>query len=158
MAKKITALNETTTINDENLIPLIQGNETKAITKENFQIGLKPVVLYDNSTGSNGTITLNDSVTNYSYIEIYYRSNDGYLSSKKVIAGNNYVDLVAFQPLKTANVVTYAKLRVVSINNNTISTRQEDGDFFAKEILVSDTGYQQTATNNIFITRVLGYK
>ena len=36
MAKKITALNETTTISDSDLIPIVQNNETKSITKQDL--------------------------------------------------------------------------------------------------------------------------
>ena len=33
-----------------------------------------PIVLYDNESGSTGNITLNDSIANYKYITIYYKS------------------------------------------------------------------------------------
>ena len=155
---KISELTQTTTITDDDLIPIVQSNETKSITKENFQIGLKPVTLYENSEGSNATITLSDDVNNYEYIEIFYRSNDSYLSSKKIIAGNYYTELVAYQPNRSGDTEMYMKFRVISINNNTISTRQDSGGYFIKESVLTASGYQQFANNYIYITRVLGYK
>lgn len=128
-------------------------NEIKQVVND-----LNPVVLYNNPTGSNGTITLSDDVNNYSYIEIFYLSNDGYLSSKKIIAGNDYTELVSYQPNRSGDVEIYFKFRVVYINNNTISTAQDSGGSFIKEVLLSANGYQQFANNYIYITRVLGYK
>lgn len=47
-------------------------------------IQAKPKTLYDNSSGSNGTITLNESAANFSYLEIHYFSdlNNDYGSVK----------------------------------------------------------------------------
>lgn len=128
-------------------------NEIKQVVND-----LNPVTLYNNSLGSNGTITLSDDVNNYEYIEIFYLSNDGYLSSKKIIAGNGYTELVSYQPNRSSDSEICFKFRVVSINNNTISTGQDSGGYFIKEVVLSANGYQQFANNYIYITRVLGYK
>lgn len=128
-------------------------NEIKQVVNE-----FNPVVLYNNSTGSNSTITLSDNVNNYSYIEIFYKSNDDYVGSKKIIAENSYADLIAYQPQTINENAFYIKTRIVSINNNTISTRQGSNGYYAKEVILSTNGYQQNGNNYIYITRVLGYK
>lgn len=119
---------------------------------------LYPVVLYNNPSGSNGTITLSDNVTNYSFIEIYYKSNDDYVDSKKLVGANCNACLVAYQPNRSGDNEAYIKFRVITINDNTISTRQNSGGYFIKEIVLTTDGYQQFANNYIYITRVLGYK
>lgn len=50
---------------------------------------LERTVLYNNETGSNSTITLNDSVEKYEDIEIFYRNNDKYYNSIKINKPNN---------------------------------------------------------------------
>lgn len=47
------------------------------------------VSLYNNSSGTTNTVTLNDSAANYSYIEIYYRGNSAAYLFQKVYAPNN---------------------------------------------------------------------
>ena len=119
---------------------------------------LYPVVLYNNPTGSNSTITLSDNVTNYSFIEIYYKSNDDYVDSKKLVGANGNTSLVAYQPNRSGDPEAYIKFRVISINNNTISTRQDSGGYYIKELSLSTNGISQYANNFIYITKVLGYK
>ena len=119
---------------------------------------LKPVVLYNNPSGSNSTIELSDSVTNYSFIEIYYHSNDDYEGYKKLIAQNGNTVLYEFQPQTNNEDALYLKLRVITINGNTISTRQGSTGYYIKEVFFSTNGYQQYANNYIYITKVLGYK
>lgn len=140
-------------IPDVNKVTADNMNEIKQVVNE-----LNPVVLYNNSSGSNSTITLSDDVNNYSYIEIFYKSNDDYVGSKKLIGANCNTDLVSYQPNRSSDSDIYMKFRVITINNNTISTKQDSNGYFIKEVLLNANGYQQFANNYIYITRVLGYK
>lgn len=57
---------------------------------------LKGTVLYENETGTNGDVTLNDNIKNYKYIEIFYQvQKDGVaVKSEKVNVNlDNYVNL-----------------------------------------------------------------
>ena len=61
MAKKITALDETTTINDENLVPIVQGNETKYV-----KVGtLSPTPMY-----CVATITTSPTISSNYYVPL----------------------------------------------------------------------------------------
>ena len=75
---------------------LVKGNKIFNGIIPRYQ-NLIPTTLYDNPSGSNGTITLSDNITNYSYVEIYFRTNDGagFRGSQKieVVNGNNAVSL-----------------------------------------------------------------
>lgn len=47
-----------------------------------------PITLYNNSSGTNGTVTLSNSAGNYNYLEIFYGVSGGSLQSVKVFAPN----------------------------------------------------------------------
>ena len=120
----------------------------------NIENYLKGIVLYDNSSGNNGTLTLSDNLSNYQYIELFYRNNDGYLGSAKVYKPNGkYTTLMSFTGM--TNSAVYVKFRVIKMNENTIST---DSTRY-REFLLADSGigsWQQT--NYIYLTKVIGYK
>lgn len=50
---------------------------------------LKGEVLFEGST--TGNITLNDSVSNYDILEIFYKNQDGYSDSKRIHSPNNKI-------------------------------------------------------------------
>ena len=61
----------------------------------NHKVVTEGTVLYENTNGSNGNITLNDSVENYKYIEISaYKSDDNSLFPTQKFY-NNYQNCVA---------------------------------------------------------------
>lgn len=110
----------------------------------------KPITLYEGTTA--GNITLNDDVSNYKYIEIYYHDNDAVFNSVKVEDANN--KLVQFYGGYFAAPEFYQKNGRAKINGNTIS--------FESSITIELTynKYPQiTEGSNIFaIVKVLGYK
>ena len=108
-----------------------------------------PTTLYNNSNGSNGAITLSDNITNYSYVEIYFRTNDGagFRGSQKieVVNGTNAISLQFIHPV-SGNY--YIKAREIQISGKQLTT------IWSKEIYsggMSDSNY-------IYITKILGYK
>ena len=149
-------INKVTDDNMNEIKSVVNNNASETSTNTNDITSLKnlvPTILYDASTGSTGTITLSDSSANYSYLEIYFYTNDGWQYKgyqKCMLEGNN----TTFHSLTTFWSDTsgrcYLKTRFISISGTTIST----------------TGYSEvnlggggaTATNNIYIRRVLGYK
>lgn len=120
----------------------------------NIENYLKGIVLYDNSSGNNGTITLNDSLSNYEFIEIFYRNNDNYLESKKVYKPNGkYTTLMSFTGM--TNTAVYVKFKVIKMNDKTISTESTR----YREFLLADSGIGSWKQSNyIYITKVIGYK
>ena len=108
-----------------------------------------PVVLYDNSTGTNGSVTLSSSAGNYTYLEIFYRGNDNQYSSVKVYSPNGKD--VSLLVGNTYNSRIYFKQKVVSISGTSISNVNYSQGMF--------NATQQTwvGDNNIYITRVIGY-
>ena len=108
-------------------------------------------VLYENNNGSNETITLNDSVSNYKFIEIFYKSNDSAYSSVRVDTPNG--KRVSLQAFWSVDNYCYGKIKQVSIDNNKINN-------LAAQQLVIGSGVSPTISlsNFIYITKVIGYK
>lgn len=109
----------------------------------------KPTILWQGTSTQSG-ITLSESVVNYSYLEIYFHTNDGsgYRGSQKVVTGAG---------------TTIASLQYIHCDT------QNHYWIKAREILINGTsitnnGYIETGTNGtssanyIYITKVLGYK
>ena len=109
-----------------------------------------PVVLYNDATGTNGSVTLSSSAANYTYLEIFYRGNDSQYSSVKVFEpdGKQVSMLVSL----TYNNQIYFKQKIVTISGTSISNKNYSQGWFNNS---NQQGW--SADNNIYITRVLGY-
>ena len=148
---------ETFNTMQDNIEDAINDVDDKVDIIEDDILPLKPKILYNNSEGSNGTITLSDDINNYNYIEIYYKSNDNYYGYKKVIAQNCEVDLVSFQPNMSNTTDYYMKMRCITINNNSISTKVDNNIGYYKEINHTISGQTTFGNNSMYITKVIGY-
>lgn len=113
---------------------------------------LVPTILYDNSSGNNGNITLSDSVANYDYIEIFYKNNDDTYASVKVSnADGKNAMLLTLMPHATG----YLKGTIVSIatTNITISS------YYSQTTLPNNGAIVVNQSQNYhYITKVVGYK
>ena len=112
--------------------------------------GTKEVVLYDNPTGSSGTITLSDSSANYTYLEIFYRNNDNIYSSLKVYQPNGKQITMMSNWASGANGM-YLKGDRGTISGKTITINSSTQVFLGGSVNVAGGNYH-------FITRVVGYK
>lgn len=127
------------------------GGRVQILGNKAENIQYKPVVLYENSNGSNSNITLNDSVENYECLEIFYKDNVNRFNSGKIynpngseffmVTGNAYSNGSAFIRFKT-----------VVINNTSITNSTYS------ELGISSSTQNVTNGNSIYITRVVGYK
>ncbi len=107
-------------------------------------------VLYNNASGTAGTVTLSDSAENYTYFEIFYRSSgDNACGSVKVFNPNG--KLVHLGTIHYIADYDYAKFAIVSVSGSMITFRQN------YQITLKNNGSTYSAENAIFITRVVGY-
>ena len=107
-------------------------------------------VLYNSASGTAGTVTLSDSVENYTYIEIFYRSSgDNACGSVKVFSPNG--KLVHLGTIHYIADYDYAKFALVSVSGSMITFNQN------YQIILKNNGSEYSAENAIFITRVVGY-
>lgn len=126
-------------------------SQTKAYSQEyvNGKISdLTPVVLYDDPTGSNTTVTLNSSSANFSYLEIYFKNNDNFYSSQKVADPNG--KSVCLISTFTGGVNYVIKFAGASISGTSITI----DDYWEFNL----NGASRIAPSNTYITKVIGYK
>ncbi len=109
-----------------------------------------PEVLYNDATGTNGTVTLSNSSANYSYLEIFYRNNDNQYSSVKVYNPNGkYVSLLTTYMASSYFMLKGARIQISNDKINKLG--YYEGNAYNQATLTSNA-------NNTYITRVLGYK
>lgn len=107
-------------------------------------------VLYNNASGTAGTVTLSDSAENYTYLEIFYRSSgDNACGSVKVFNPNG--KLVHLGTIHYIADYDYAKFALVSVSGSMITFNQN------YQIILKNNGSSYSAENAIYITRVVGY-
>lgn len=107
-------------------------------------------VLYNNASGTAGTVTLSDSVENYTYLEIFYRSSgDNACGSVKVFSPNG--KLVHLGTIHYIADYDYAKFALVNISDSMITFSQN------YQITLKTNGSVYSAENAIYIMRVVGY-
>lgn len=107
-------------------------------------------VLYNNASGTAGTVTLSDSAENYTYLEIFYRSSgDNACGSVKVFNPNG--KLVHLGTIHYIADYDYAKFALVNVSGSMITFSQN------YQITLKNNGSEYSAENAIYITRVVGY-
>ena len=122
---------------------------------------LNETVLYNDSNGSNSSISLSETAANFKYLEIFYRTNDNYYGSVKIFEPNGKNAMLDGEypySYESTQLSSYAKRSVVSINGTSISPIN-----YAEVTIICNTSGDNgkghiTHTNNVFITRVIGYR
>ena len=119
------------------------------------QDGMIPVgvELYNDTTGSNTSVTLSQSASNFSYLEIFYRSNDNMYGSTKVYSpdGKSFNITVTRSTGSTTSSTVYLKTADFSISGTSIAL----GNYAEIQYLTNEN-YTIYTNNVIYITRVVG--
>lgn len=107
------------------------------------------VVLFTGST--NGAITLEKSVEEFKYIEIFYADNDETYSSVKVFEPNNkYVDLTTLA--RWGNTFYIKQKRILISGEKITNGNTTEAQFTAAPKITINT-----TANNINVTKIIGY-
>jgi len=109
--------------------------------------------LYLSSSGSSGTITLSENVTNFSYIEIFGHTNSGENVYTKVCNANGKTFNLEGGYLATNNIWQEIRARF-KVNGTTISKEYE---YYINTTSDGGTSMGQQG-NNVFIDRVVGLR
>lgn len=114
---------------------------------------LVPVLLYDNSSGTTGTVTLSETAENFSYLEIFYcDNNSNQYQSKKIYSPNGKkITLSNIEPSQNGNNM-YFRTSQYTINGQNITFSYSS----FTNIWVDGPAMESTAYNKI--VRVIGYK
>lgn len=108
-------------------------------------------VLYNNSSGTTGTVTLSESVANFKYIEIFTKDDNSRYDYTKVFEPNNKeVELIGCYINKDC---TNLKHTMVKIVDKTITPIQ-----FKDTLVYNPSSSDYGGLNYIKIVRVCGYK
>lgn len=101
---------------------------------------------------SNAAITLSETSANFKYIEVFFRDNDGTYSSAKVYEPNNkFVDLTT---LARWSSTFYIKQKRIGISGTKIT----NGNTTEIQFTTAPKITMKNDANNIYITRVVGYR
>ena len=99
---------------------------------------------------------MNDSVSNYSEIEIYFMNDGNYINTTKAMNNTN-VSLNTIH--SNTSGYLYINSRVINVNGNAITTL--DNRYSKTTLKIYSDGENENATehiNNIKIYKVVGYK
>ena len=122
-------------------------------------VKLQPTVLYDNASGTTGTITLSETSANFSYLEIFYKDTKPLgagqpHNSIKVSAPNEkVVSLFIFTPDETTGLEMRYSTKAISISGTSITTSNY---YAAGWINASEISWWHA--NEISIVKVIGYR
>lgn len=117
---------------------------------------LKPTSLYDNSSGSNGTITLSQTAANFSYLEIYFNDSVYKLNAYvKVYSPNDKIVALDVGHTFSSSGTRIVASRKVKISGTSISNASSDGDDYG---VFNSWNNSIDKANKIGIIKVLGYK
>lgn len=135
------SLPENTVVNTQS------DSQTNAYSCEYINEHFGGTVLYSNSTGTTGTVTLSDTISNYKYIEIYCRWYTEY-------------SIPVFK-IDTTNI-TNGKIVLTWNNEKTIFTKRMNisGTSITKDhfcYYVANTG-ETSNWDACYIMKVIGYK
>lgn len=116
-------------------------------------------ILFENETGVGTNITLAKNADNYSYLEIFYKDNDGVSNSTKVYSPNGKKVSLHITNLNNTGNATYIKSAQATINGTTITFVTNGFGFNGEVSFVSPSTVNTPKSNpKIYITRVVGYK
>lgn len=115
-------------------------------------IQCKPTVLYNNTTGTAGTVTLSQTAANFTYIDIFYKQQDNFFSFVRIYSPNN--KMATLHGVASWDADTY-----YSNKNVTISGTQITNKYNSTWYITPSTGATGAAKQNkITIVRVDGWK
>ena len=118
----------------------------------NFQT--KGTTLYNDATGSTGTITLSETSANYSYLEVYYKSahTSGIISSKVDVSLGTANDIVLMgMSSSSATTHMYMAVCIYTLSGTSLTpTNYREYNAYNNTV--------DASSNKINIFKVVGYK
>lgn len=110
--------------------------------------------LYSNDNGSNGTVALSESVANFAFIDLTFRSNDGtnYIKTERIHMYNKTNGVYDLFYQNNTGSGVWAKQKCIKINGTSITNAS-----YAEWAVYGSINPSYSA-NNIYITRVVGYR
>lgn len=148
-------LNENTSISAVNKCQASDMNEIKTVVNANydettnFMTNYTPTVLFE---GINiGTVSLSDSITNYTRLKIFYRDTDANYSFVEVYNPTEGMKILlnTVQPEETT---TYIRSTIRLLGETSMANNSHN------QVKLTSSSTSIINTNSIYVTRVEGYK
>lgn len=135
-------------------------NEMQNILNDNVSpvkddtIKLQGEVLYSNTSGTNGNITLSKDVANYDYIEIMFRDNDNRrYSTGKIWNNKSNFGTTLIACAVAGTTTSYLKVKSISVSGTSITNSNYNEIGLANGSTVINNNY-----NYVYILKVIGYE
>lgn len=113
-------------------------------------------VLYNNASGTAGTVTLNDSVANYDYIDIFMVDNGNLQGGYNRISSPNGLEVSLSMVEPSSSTLTFLRRTRYNISGTTITPSTTTAAYvMMQDNAVSHSG---ASSNWIKIIKVVGYK
>lgn len=129
----------------------VAGNDSTNATFKSVE--LKPVNLYENSSGTNGTITLKETSANFSYLEIFYRDKNlvecGY-NSVKVYNPNGKAVTLQLVGKSNDDSTIRVNSKIVIISETSITS--------SNSVVIYIKNHDVYLVDEIYIVKVIGYR
>ena len=135
----------------------VDMNEIKEVVNENDDTlqNLVADVLYSSSSGATGNLTLSSSVANYKYIEISGLNSDGTIyPSQKFFTNNSSNFDIQYNTTYNVSGGVYPSGARYNFNGTSVTV-----GYYYRVLVAEGTAISySSSTNNVKITRILGYK
>lgn len=128
------------------------NNESLEVKGIDILEAIQGTVLYSDTTGTNGNVTLSDDVSNYSYLEIFYKKDSA--SSVKVQKSDWQRVSLSLDYFYSPNVYQIA-LKTITISDTTITVVTSQCYYVN---FINNYNVNVGIENSIKITKVIGYK
>lgn len=148
----VEAINEVNT----KVIPISQGGtgaSTTTGTRTNMEV-MKITTLYNNNSGTTGTITLSSSVGNFEYIDIFYKADGAYFAFQRVHSPNNKGVHIFVQSAYSPNNVCMAFTSVLNFVNTTVTWNSTSDSFLTVN---TSGGIGLTFSRSLIVYKIIGY-
>ena len=121
-----------------------------------FWAGTEECVLYENTSGSNGTITLSASIANYRYLEIYFTDNNGKSGGyTKVWSPNGKTICLNIVETSSATSVIFRQT-MYTLSSTTMTPKTDVAGYLQFNPSTKAIANSPVGTNYIKIVRVIG--
>ena len=134
------------------------GSKIKDINKTELQKWLTPTSLYDNSSGTTGTVTLNETSANFAYLEIFYGKSEGnpiYRNSVKVNAPNGKIANLLIAYNIYSGSMSQLQSKCVSISGTSVANTSNTTGYVN---LYNGRSVEWGNSNEIKIYKIIGYR
>lgn len=112
----------------------------------------KSTNLYNNTTGTTGTVTLSQTAANFTYIDIFYKQQDNYFSFVRIYSPNN--KMATLHGVASWDADTYYSNKNVTISGTQITNKYNSTWYITPSTGAAGVSMQ----NKITIVRVDGWK